>query len=285
MNQKYSFRTRTQEPYSILLNRIEWFAKREEILKRDGYRCVKCGVAESEDTVLQVHHKHYVYGRDPWEYENSSLVTLCADCHSEVHLNHDTPIYGPDSDNKINLNLTRCTRCNGWGWIPEYQHIANGICFRCHGERYDEFIDNVENYAATYGVDVRDIDCGYRYMSFNWREFNKFFTSPPFQICKDRVIALDSAWVVGEPDICGHNTEPLDQDKKYVRLLFDDGRLVTLPLDYSTGAEIGDELDISKMLYRIAMRKKDRCLFLIAKGSLFTDPDNPSEHVVHDIKR
>jgi DnaJ-class molecular chaperone len=26
-----------------------------------------------------------------------------------------------------------CSRCDGSGYIPKYQHIQNGICFKCWG--------------------------------------------------------------------------------------------------------------------------------------------------------
>jgi hypothetical protein len=31
-----------------------------------------------------------------------------------------------------------CDRCNGSGYIPRYNHIENGICFKCRGNK--EFI-------------------------------------------------------------------------------------------------------------------------------------------------
>ncbi|MCT8988306.1 hypothetical protein [Shewanella phaeophyticola] len=27
-----------------------------------------------------------------------------------------------------------CRRCGGGGYLPQYSHIANGICFSCHGD-------------------------------------------------------------------------------------------------------------------------------------------------------
>jgi len=70
----------TKKMYAQLLLREEWLKKREEILERDGYRCVKCGATK----LLQVHHKKYGDGM-PWEVPNSWLVTLCKGCHSLEH--------------------------------------------------------------------------------------------------------------------------------------------------------------------------------------------------------
>jgi hypothetical protein len=36
--------------------------------------------------------------------------------------------------------LTPCLKCFGAGAFPEYNHIQNGICFRCNGAKYEEFI-------------------------------------------------------------------------------------------------------------------------------------------------
>lgn len=70
-----SFFTKTQEPYAFLLERREWSAKRLKILTRDGHTCQVCGAYEGSDVRLQVHHKHYIYGLDPWDYKDSELVT------------------------------------------------------------------------------------------------------------------------------------------------------------------------------------------------------------------
>jgi 5-methylcytosine-specific restriction endonuclease McrA len=52
---------------------------RSEVLKRDGWRCQTCG--SSDD--LQVHHlcSRSRLGDDTDE----NLITLCADCHSDIH--------------------------------------------------------------------------------------------------------------------------------------------------------------------------------------------------------
>jgi hypothetical protein len=47
-------------------------------MNRDGWKCVVCGEAEK---TLSVHHKYYEQGKDPWDYPDESLVTLCEFCH------------------------------------------------------------------------------------------------------------------------------------------------------------------------------------------------------------
>lgn len=68
--------------YSEKLKDPRWQKKRLEIFERDHWKCVYCG----EDTkMLCVHHMRYTPGIEPWEHENTSLITLCEDCHSEEH--------------------------------------------------------------------------------------------------------------------------------------------------------------------------------------------------------
>lgn len=41
-------------------------------------------------------------------------------------------------DNKLSISKTQinqCDRCNGQGYIPKYNHISNGICFKCYGQK------------------------------------------------------------------------------------------------------------------------------------------------------
>jgi hypothetical protein len=55
-----------------------WQKKRLEILDRDSFMCRACF---STTKTLHVHHKRYLNGKDPWDYDNNLLVTLCHECH------------------------------------------------------------------------------------------------------------------------------------------------------------------------------------------------------------
>ena len=74
--------------YTNQLELPQWHLKREEILKRDSYRCRACGSAVS----LQVHHRQYHIDKKtgeyvaPWKYNNKYLITLCNKCHTGGHL-------------------------------------------------------------------------------------------------------------------------------------------------------------------------------------------------------
>jgi len=90
---------------------------------------------------LHVHHKFYIDGKLPWEYEDDALVSLCNWCHWDIHQREIVPVYSINNEGKlVPLKLTPCSRCNGAGWFPEYTHVNSGICFRCNGARYEERI-------------------------------------------------------------------------------------------------------------------------------------------------
>lgn len=70
--------TPQQTAYYEKLKDPRWQKKRLEIMQRDNFTCQCCG--ETEKT-LNVHHKTYKRGRDPWDYTEKCLVTLCEFCH------------------------------------------------------------------------------------------------------------------------------------------------------------------------------------------------------------
>lgn len=71
-----------QNIYLEKLKDPRWQKLRLEIFERDGWKCRNCGAS---DKPLHAHHLHYIYGLEPWEYEDeqSLLATLCEDCHAE----------------------------------------------------------------------------------------------------------------------------------------------------------------------------------------------------------
>ena len=52
---------------------------RQQVLRRDGWRCQSCGSMSN----LEVHHQRFRShaGLD----SEDNLITLCADCHSSMH--------------------------------------------------------------------------------------------------------------------------------------------------------------------------------------------------------
>lgn len=66
--------------YPEKLRDPRWQKKRLEIFQRDNWRCTKCGATERS---LQIHHLFYLSDMEPWEYDQTSLVTLCDNCHAK----------------------------------------------------------------------------------------------------------------------------------------------------------------------------------------------------------
>ncbi len=64
--------------YAAKFRDPQWQRRRLEIMQLDNFSCIKCG--EKEKT-LNVHHKFYNFGQEPWEYPDCALVTLCEECH------------------------------------------------------------------------------------------------------------------------------------------------------------------------------------------------------------
>lgn len=64
--------------YKEKLLHPKWQKKRLIILQRDGFKCTLCG---DDQTTLHVHHEGYEGYKNPWDYEDDKLKTLCSDCH------------------------------------------------------------------------------------------------------------------------------------------------------------------------------------------------------------
>jgi DNA-directed RNA polymerase subunit N (RpoN/RPB10) len=67
--------------YQEQIKSPKWQKKRLEILNLRGFKCEKCS---NEEKQLHVHHGAYIIGNKVWDYEESSLHTLCYSCHSVI---------------------------------------------------------------------------------------------------------------------------------------------------------------------------------------------------------
>jgi 5-methylcytosine-specific restriction endonuclease McrA len=67
--------------YSEKLKDPRWQRKRLVIFDRDSFACLLCG---RTDETLHIHHGYYAARRDPWDYEDETLWTLCETCHNKV---------------------------------------------------------------------------------------------------------------------------------------------------------------------------------------------------------
>jgi len=63
----------------LRLDPIAYQSLRQQVLRRDGWRCQSCGAMSN----LEVHHKKFRshLGNDSEE----NLITLCMACHARMH--------------------------------------------------------------------------------------------------------------------------------------------------------------------------------------------------------
>lgn len=125
--------------YVDLLNTYEWSRKRIEILIRDNFKCQECNIYHER---LEVHHNYYITDKLPWDIRNEALVTLCREHHQNRHNNKSIPVYKLMHNVLVSTTVRNyfCYRCFGMGYIPQYKHVQNGICFSCWGECFDQTI-------------------------------------------------------------------------------------------------------------------------------------------------
>lgn len=67
--------------YAKKLRDPRWQRKRLKILERDNFTCVLC---KDNESTLHIHHFIYKNNKEPWEYNDDDLTTLCENCHEVV---------------------------------------------------------------------------------------------------------------------------------------------------------------------------------------------------------
>lgn len=68
--------------YGQKLKDPRWQRRRLEVMESAHFACDECG--NTEET-LNVHHKRYIRGREPWEYDDKYLACLCDTHHDAWH--------------------------------------------------------------------------------------------------------------------------------------------------------------------------------------------------------
>lgn len=84
--------------YAEKLKDPRWQKKRLEVFERDGWRCQTC---DDDKTTLAVHHKKYVSGLEPWDYELRLLITLCERCHDMLYIPKVPEVATPPASGKV----------------------------------------------------------------------------------------------------------------------------------------------------------------------------------------
>jgi 5-methylcytosine-specific restriction endonuclease McrA len=71
--------SRSSKLSSLRLDPVSYETLRQQILRRDGWRCLLCGAMSN----LEVHHREFRSHSGHDSEEN--LITLCTTCHACVH--------------------------------------------------------------------------------------------------------------------------------------------------------------------------------------------------------
>src|SRR5574341_499270 len=66
--------------YNEKLRDPRWQRMRLKVMERDEWACQICYDSKS---TLNVHHRFYDFGKDPWDYPIEALATLCEGCHED----------------------------------------------------------------------------------------------------------------------------------------------------------------------------------------------------------
>jgi hypothetical protein len=132
--------------YSEKFKDPRWQKKRLEILERDEFTCQLCGDKES---TLHVHHWYYEKGKDPWEYPDMALITLCEDCHKERHANNKAR---EDAETYL-IQMLRVAKFD----YTDLDMIANGLA-EFNSNKTDYSISQIACYIKTL-LDYPDKGC------------------------------------------------------------------------------------------------------------------------------
>ncbi|MGD1081636.1 MAG: HNH endonuclease [Candidatus Sulfotelmatobacter sp.] len=67
------------EPARLRLDPVSYETLRQQVLRRDGWRCQSCGTMSN----LEIHHKQF--RSHSGEDSEENLITLCRRCHVGIH--------------------------------------------------------------------------------------------------------------------------------------------------------------------------------------------------------
>lgn len=182
----------SDEPtYEELLKDKKWLETRKRILRRDNHMCQMCGSHEN----LNMHHRYYLYMHYPWAYNDNALITLCKSCHLLVHNTLSPIVYAQKGSFLKPMKFTPCRRCNGYGYLSEYNHVQGGLCFRCKGMKYEELI-NITSYESMN-----------KYVDYNGVVYDSIDS-----------ISIDELESIFQVGLSFHKSNPQEAKKYYLRV-------------------------------------------------------------------
>ncbi len=123
--------------YAQKLKDPRWQKKRLQVFERAGFECEFCG---DKDSTLHAHHRAYVKGREPWDYDEFEIACLCENCHRATHADREVLT---ESLNKARLDVNVCFSDTLLaGFIDAYTHDGPFDMIMYDGE----YIDGVAHY-------------------------------------------------------------------------------------------------------------------------------------------
>ena len=118
----------------------------------------------------EVHHKN----REKLDNNPDNLQVLSKEEHRKIHANESLNRIIDAEKNRINYFYNQfnsssysqscCPRCDGSGYLPHFNHVANGVCFLCNGDGDV----NQSNF------DELDLDNHFNEDDWNRDDYNKF---------------------------------------------------------------------------------------------------------------
>ena len=72
-------RPNVSRPIPLRLDPVSYENLRQQVLRRDGWRCQSCGAMSN----LEIHHK--LFRSHSGEDSERNLITLCVFCHERMH--------------------------------------------------------------------------------------------------------------------------------------------------------------------------------------------------------
>jgi len=100
--------------YQEKLTESAWQETSYRINQRDDFTCQNCKTRTARP---QTHHINYISGREPWDYPDGWLITVCPDCHEMVHTHNircascGKYIFPADNGGRDDKRTIFCDKC------------------------------------------------------------------------------------------------------------------------------------------------------------------------------
>ena len=99
--------------YAEKLKDPRWQKKRLEILEAANWKCQSAACQSGSEATLHVHHKVYIKGKQPWEYDDWAYKSLCEDCHKYAQQKMDLAYQFLAKHDLLTESLADMESCDG----------------------------------------------------------------------------------------------------------------------------------------------------------------------------